>query len=1433
MKQLSLFDSGPDDPAAGDRAGGAASERPTGASQAAAAAGGGGQVAPALPLPGEQSLPAGGLLLADSLLPADGLLPAGGLLLVRGARAAQAAVLARLDQLAAEARREPALLGLPVRVIVPSRSLRRHVAAQLVRPRAAAAGGASSGHPAGGGPRRAVAGVVVQTLYGVACEVLERGGRPARRGVHLFETLVERAARREPILRRGLGDLVDGFLSVAVVVADLLDAAFEPAHAEALDEALASDGPRFCGRAQVERARALVRVAARTEMGLRAAGLGRRSTLLREAAEALAAAPDQALPARSIVLHGFIAPSGVAVDLLAILCRRPGALLVVDQPPRPSAGAGGGGAYGGAGGGGHEPDAVETAATARLVERAAGLLPVLRLGHHAESADAVAKAAVPHAEPAAATAKAAVPHAEPAAAAVPPARLAAFTAVGAEAEAREVARRLRLLLDGADGRQGAGGGAAAVWPEGLAVVARDLAPYRAALRRHLSRLNVPFSGIGEPGGLVAAGRRAAAALDLLRLGPEAPADRWLDACANLSAGLRVDLSLALRALGAARLRDVAGLRHQPFSGGLALPIRHGLQSVAAGDAANAAPAAPGAAGADGTGTPAGFDADRYGAAGDAAGMAGAGWRAEPGGQADTEPGGQAGTEPGNQAGTEPGNQAGTEPGNQACTEPGNHAGMEPGGQTGTESGNQAGMEPGDHAGDGGTGTGREAPLDEDGEGRAVARARRISGERLRWGVQAAARVHDRLASQPRQAAASEQFARLRRLLEELGLGEADQPLAAALAQLEEEVPAGMSLDAEELRLLMARALGDRGQSPLGGAGGGVQVLSVAEARGRTFDQLFLVGLNRDQFPRPVREDPLLADDLRLVLRRVLPDLPLRRDAFDDERHAFAQLLSAAPAVCLSWRIGDDDGKPLPASPLVERLLPALAPRLAPAVYAPPPPAAGPDVPGRADVPRPADEHAILAGLYGSRRDLGLVLPLAVAQVRQQLGRPLVDLDMEAVAAGRLRVLEEQDPDPRTPAGQAAAASLGPYFGFVGARAHRPGHGLHITHLEALAACPWQLFLGRVLRLERPPDPLGALPGADPLRLGNLVHRALDRLIQRAIGAAATAGVGSPSDGDRRVAEVGQGLGQAELAGRRLGTGERQTISGAVGVADGAATRGPAHGGRGAAMDGGATAVLVRWPPARDVEAALTAAAAELLAEDGLALPGWAAALAAHALPFVEAARQVDWPDEGATVAVVASEVAGELVVERPGGGPALRIRCRADREDRVDGRRRFTDYKTGKPMSEARDAGRRRQKLLADIRAGSRLQAVAYLLAAGQAAEGRYLFLRPDLPVAEAREVAVETGDAEALAAFDGAIEILLEAWDAGAFFPRLLDPAGRKEPPRCQFCAVAEACVRSDPAARGRLWRWTSQAHAAAGAEAALLALWELPRAVQEEDPA
>ena len=1101
--------------------------------------------------------------------------PGGRILIASGPLAAETLLLEHLESLLAEIRRDPSRLARPVRIVVPSRSLRLHLAAALVRRRG-----------------RSAAGVSIQTLFGLASEVLERAGEVVPRGARLFEVLAQRAARAEPVLRRGLEDLADGFSAVTGTVRDLLDAGLEPIHAEAAGEALASDGPAVASRAEVERARALVRAAARVEDWMRELGLGRVSTLLRRAAELVETEGDRHLPAEAVLIHGFADATGVATDFLEALLKKRGAWLILDHPPKPE----GGGA--------------ERSFSDRFFER---------LSHSASS--------------------------ETAETAVPPSAVQAFEAVGTETEVREIAARVRALLDRP------GGGAR---PEGIGVVARDLSPFRLALRRHFDRLGIPFSGVGERGTLAPAGRRIRAFLELLRQGEAVPSDRWLDALAALpplsldAAGSRVDLRLAFYSLGAGRLRDVAELPVEELlrNNSYPLPIRQGLKTVG----------------------------DEEGAAEDAEGE--------------------------------------------------------------------------------GDGSQRR-------QNEAHARRRRVSGSLLRVAVRAARRTRDRLAAWPQEAPLEIHLACLDDLLgADLGWdadsGEA-RPVVAALDELEREVPARLQLRREEVRLLLEDLLEEAGTSELGGQGGGVQVLSVVEARGRTFDHLFLLGLNRDIFPRGIREDPLMTDDLRRILRRVLPDVPIKRSGFDEERYLFAQLLSASPAVTLSWQTADDDGKPVSPSPLAERLRERIPVEKTPPFWALP--AAGP-LPG----PRMAAEHAVMAGLHAPRRWFGRVLPLALEEARAELAHDAFDLPPARLGAARLAVLEEMDPDLRTPEGRAARSRLGPYFGFIGRLPGVEGEPrlreLYVTQLENLAACPWQLFLVRLLRIEPTPDPLGALPGVDAVLLGNVVHATLERI--------ARPPAPPPARSELRAAPP----------------------------------------------------FAVAWPAEDDVSRILREEAVRLLADEGIRLPGLALALAERARPLLDTARDVDWAS--GEIAVLATEHEGELDVgEAP--GRLHRVLFQADRVDlRRGGLVVWTDYKTGRPISTAKRAETRRRDFLNRVRSGANLQAVAYLLGSEGDSMGRYLFLKPGIQE-DAREVSVTHADEEFIAAFATASEAVLAAWEEGSFFPRLVEPDGRNEPGRCSYCSVAEACLRGDSGSRQRLSEWTAGTGGPGSEEEALLRVWKL----------
>jgi hypothetical protein len=170
-----------------------------------------------------------------------------------------------------------------------------------------------------------------------------------------------------------------------------------------------------------------------------------------------------------------------------------------------------------------------------------------------------------------------------------------------------------------------------------------------------------------------------------------------------------------------------------------------------------------------------------------------------------------------------------------------------------------------------------------------------------------------------------------------------------------------------------------------------------------------------------------------------------------------------------------------------------------------------------------------------------------------------------------------------------------------------------------------------------------------------------------------------------------------------------------------------------------------------------------------------------------------------------------------------------DRVERFDGAERLTDYKTGKPLSDAVGDGTRARSFAFKIAKGETLQPVAYALAAETGGSGRLLFLDPELAgQEEAASYVARREDASVVEPFERAAKALFSAWDAGSFLPRLLDTKLEKDGDACRWCEVAPACLQNDSTSRRRLRAWVEQ-HAGGGeanlapAERAVLAVFRL----------
>jgi hypothetical protein len=377
---------------------------------------------------------------------------------------------------------------------------------------------------------------------------------------------------------------------------------------------------------------------------------------------------------------------------------------------------------------------------------------------------------------------------------------------------------------------------------------------------------------------------------------------------------------------------------------------------------------------------------------------------------------------------------------------------------------------------------------EDGESEAASSSRlvrrQLPVERLEQATHALRQLADGLAAVPARAPWAHYPPALRGLAERLGdrAAEAAARLLDAVTRLVEEVPADYPLDRRGLLDLLREPFAAESRAPVGGRGGGVQLLSLVEARGRSFDLLFVPGLVRGHFPRPIAAEPVLPDGLRRRLRELLPDLPVKAEGHDEERFLFTQLLGAAPRVVLSRSLADEDGKPLAASPLLEALR-----------------RGG----GLADFRAPEPELALLdravaAGLEGGAKALRTLLPAALDEGRRRFAAESTRED--GAGAARWRILVEYDADPADPAGRERARAPGPWSGLTGAGSW-PAPATATT-FEALGRCAWQAFLERALRLAPLPDPLAALPALDRRWIGSVVHEVLARLQGGAVETAA-------------------------------------------------------------------------------------------------------------------------------------------------------------------------------------------------------------------------------------------------------------------------------------------------------------------------------------------
>ncbi|HET9984973.1 MAG TPA: PD-(D/E)XK nuclease family protein [Longimicrobiales bacterium] len=272
-----------------------------------------------------------------------------------------------------------------------------------------------------------------------------------------------------------------------------------------------------------------------------------------------------------------------------------------------------------------------------------------------------------------------------------------------------------------------------------------------------------------------------------------------------------------------------------------------------------------------------------------------------------------------------------------------------------------------------------------------------------------------------------------RALEAWGGGEERLDAAGAAARLRERLDVDLALWTETMR--------------------GVQVLEGLAAAYRSFEHVFLVGLEAGRFPMHAPRSPLLDEEDRQALAAAGVPLETRAEWDVREQELFRSLLAGARSgLTVSWARMDGTGRESIPSAFLEALqdVAEVAPEEIPARDVRP--ATMPVALG------PAPEHAVR---------------VARIERARQAGRP----------SRHNGVIE----DP------ALVAELAAQFGE--ARVWSP------SQLEELAKCPWAYFSGRLLGLERRDEPEDDL---DPAVRGSMLHDALQRFFD-----AAGAALGGP------------------------------------------------------------------------------------------------------------------------------------------------------------------------------------------------------------------------------------------------------------------------------------------------------------------------------------
>ena len=304
---------------------------------------------------------------------------------------------------------------------------------------------------------------------------------------------------------------------------------------------------------------------------------------------------------------------------------------------------------------------------------------------------------------------------------------------------------------------------------------------------------------------------------------------------------------------------------------------------------------------------------------------------------------------------------------------------------------------------------------------------------------------------------------------------------AALAELSPMGPI-QPVRLSDVRLVLERRLGELLQPSIGARAGKILVSSTEEARGLSFELVFVPGLAEKLFPKKVVEDPMALDALRSALAA---GLPTNSDRVLAERLALRLAVGAARRrVVLSYpRLDTERAKPRVPSFYALEVLRAAEGRL---------PGFGElsrrahrGAATRMGWPAPDDKQQAIDDAEYDLTSLQALLGPAREQ-RRGAARYLLSSNEHLARALRARAMRWERPgwsfaDGFIKAHQAASDALGHH--------QLDQRAFSATALEKYAACPYRFFLSSIQRLSPRPQPV-FIEELDALQRGRLIHETL-------------------------------------------------------------------------------------------------------------------------------------------------------------------------------------------------------------------------------------------------------------------------------------------------------------------------------------------------------